>query len=65
MRRNQSHAVVRRDAPGPRITGHGLALAAFWVLPVALSLIVVADVIGWAVARAFGLGCFGLVCLIG
>jgi hypothetical protein len=35
------------------------------VLPVALALIVVADVLGWAVARALGFGCFGLVCLIG
>lgn len=56
--------VLGHDLPGPRVTAAGWRLALLWVGPPALALIVVADLIGWAVAGALFGVCFGLVCLI-
>jgi hypothetical protein len=57
--------VMGRDLPGPRVTAAGWRLAAVWLLPPLLALIVVADLLGWAVAKAMFGTCFGLVCLLG
>lgn len=56
--------VMGHDLPGPRITARGLLLVALWLAPPALALIVVADLLGWAAARALWGVCFGLICLI-
>lgn len=53
------------DLPGPRMTAAGWRLAALWALPPAAALIVLSDLIGWAVAHALFGTCFGLVCLLG
>jgi hypothetical protein len=58
-------AVMGHDLPGPRLTAAGWRVAALWLLPPVLFLIVASDLIGWAVIRALWDVCFGLVCLIG
>jgi hypothetical protein len=52
------------DLPGPRLTAEGALLLARWLAAPTLALIVAADLLGWAVARALWGVCFGLVCLI-
>jgi hypothetical protein len=53
------------DLSAPRLTAAGWRLAALWTLPPAAALIVLSDLIGWAVAKALFGSCFGLVCLLG
>lgn len=57
--------VMGQDLPGPQVTAAGLRLAAVWLAGPALALVIASDLLGWAVARALGMGCFGLVCLLG
>lgn len=56
--------VMGLDLPGPRVTVLGWRRLALWLGAPALALIVVSDLIGWAVAKALWGACFGLVCLL-
>jgi hypothetical protein len=49
----------------PRLTPRGWRLLALWLAPPALAFILLADLIGHAIAVAFFNTCSGLLCLAG